>query len=138
MPTRYLEVLAAHPPFPSGLDPAARTLFSCNYNTVADGASGDFEGEIAALIVNTTGVGVKGSTLFNGPEAKIPAGDGPFVTVVNRGGLPSHETHNADEYVRRRVQIVVTATVYSQAKDRAEAIWRAIGRLREQVVTALP
>lgn len=137
MPTRYLEILAAHPPALIGTDTNARTQFALNFNTMNAGTPEAFVGEIGKLI-SDAGLGVKGSTLFVGREAKLPSGDGPYVTISPTGGSYTLETHNGDYYPRYRVQVMVTAAVYSAAETRATAIWSALGRLREQTVTGLP
>lgn len=140
MPSRYLEILSVQPPSPFMVDASQRSHFTINFECTIAAPAADFEGEIAALIVNATlgtkWTGVSGD-LFVGRDAKIPVGDGPFVVVVNTGGYPPLETHNADKYERRTFQIVVIALVYSVAKTRAEAIWRALDGVRNTTVTAV-
>lgn len=137
MSTFYLSILAAQSPANVGTDTNGRTLFSCNYDTVAHAPVEDFLGEMGALI-SVAGLGTKNTTMFIGREAKLPTGDGPYVTLNVPGGLPNLETHNGDGYERHRLQVVVTARVFSDAKAQADAIFRAIGRRWNETVTGLP
>lgn len=140
MPTYYLEILSTSPPFPIEVDGNGRTIFSCNFTAVARAPVTDFKNEIMSLITDASqGTRWNGASgdMFVGRYAKIPDGDGPYVTFVESAGFAPLETHNGDSYERRGFQILVTAAVYSAAETRANAIWRTLDGVRNTEVTGL-
>ena len=138
--THYIWILAQQAPFEAGLDLNSRTVFSCNYVVEALGPIIDLKNEILKLLsdagLGTRFNGATGDT-FVGRNAKLPPGDGPYVTLIPTAGFATRETHNGARYERPGFQIWVTATVYSAAETRANAIWRLLDGVRDTDVTGL-
>jgi hypothetical protein len=137
--TRFNWILARHRPYPFDTDDSNRTMVTGNYEAQGyrtDDASLSpiWEQSIAALI-STAGLGSLGTAVFIGPAATIPAGNGPFISIINTGGPAPRETHNGDFHDRLSCQILVRASTHSAAYDRALAIYRAIGKLHDVTVT---
>jgi hypothetical protein len=135
MATRYLEILARQRPFPFDVDDNDRVLFSCNYDALAAAPVTAFEDEIMKLISNA-GLGTFGVDSFIGPDAVVPTGDGPYINIIDTGGLDPMETHNGSTYERLSVQIVVRATNFTAARTRALAVWRTLDGVRDTTVAA--
>jgi hypothetical protein len=133
--TRYVEILALQRPFPYDVDGLRRTLFSCNYTALAAAPVTSWADEVVRLI-ELAGLGTYGSDIFIGPSLDAPAGDGPYVHVVDTGGIPPNETHNGDKYERLSVQIIVRAADALAGETRAVAIWRALDGRRNLTVAA--
>lgn len=130
---RYVEIVSRQTPFAYGLDETNRTLFSCNYNATSDGLT-LLEDDVCKLIADA-GLGVLGSTLFIGPDAKIPGGDGPIISVSEYDTGIGTETHNGDVYPRRAFQVAVRATNFRNARTRAQAVWTLLHGQRNITVT---
>lgn len=133
--TRYLEIVADQDPFPAGVDTNSRTMFACNYSCMAANPVAKFEEEIARILFDA-GLLVLGTNCWIGPDARVPAGDGPFITLINTGGTSPIETHNGDKYRRMSIQIVVRALTYQVARTRARAIWDELDGKRNFTVVA--
>lgn len=131
--SRYLSIVDRQVPFSIGLDETNRTLFACNYSAVTDGI-GELEEDIAKLI-GDAGLGVLGTTMFLGPDAKIPGTDGPLVSIAEYDTGAGTETHNGDVYPNRAFQVVVRATNFRSARTRAQAIWTLLHGQRNITVT---
>ncbi len=130
---RYLSIVDRQVPFSIGLDETNRTQFVCNYSAVTDGI-GELEEDIAKLI-GDAGLGVLGTTMFIGPDAKIPGTDGPIVSIAEYDTGAGMETHNGDVYPNRAFQVVVRATNFRSARTRAQAIWTLLHGQRNITVT---
>lgn len=136
--TRYLECLSNQRPFPFDVDDNNRTLYSCNYRFTAAAPVSDFEGEIVKLLVDaglSTGISIGGNTLV-GRSGTTPTGDGPFIRLIDTGGIPPLEAHDNSKRERLSMQIVVTAKSHKVARDRSLAIWRLLDGKRSFTVTA--
>lgn len=89
-----------------------------------------FLDEIAARLVSA-GVGVLGTTLFLSSAAKLPAGNGPYITLTETGGpTPGRggRVHNeAGTHVQSpTAQIAVRAKSYVEARTKAKAAYQAL------------
>lgn len=82
--------------------------------------------EIADRLVAQS-VGTKGSDIFLGSKAAIPAGDGPYISLTETGGSGSVRTHNGVAVARPTVQILCRAKLYSAARTKLKAAWDALG-----------
>lgn len=134
--SRYLEILAVQRPFPFDQDDSARVMFSVNFDALAAAPVTAWEEELAKLI-NTAGLGTRGTDLFIGPAAVLPADHaGPLVSVIDTGGSMPEWTHQDDGYERLSAQIVVRAASYVAARTRALAIWRVLDGVRNTTVVA--
>lgn len=131
----YLEILSVQRPFFIGSDDAGRAMLSVNFIAVARQPINKFEEEIGRLIFDA-GQGTFGTDMFIGPSSTVPAGAGPYTTIIDTGGTSPVETHNGDKYERMSCQIVVRATNRQAARTRALAIWRALDGQRNVTVVA--
>lgn len=86
-----------------------------------------FLDEIAARLVGQS-VGVLGSSIFLGSGAIIPAGDGPYMTIIETGGSAPTRIHNIAGASTQRptAQIAVRAKSYSVARAMAKAAYAAL------------
>lgn len=132
MSTRYLEILARQRPFPFALDEKLRLMYTCNYDALAAAPVADMERELEALLISG-GLVTSGETLF-GPASEPPDGDGPYVTLLDTGGIAPEETHDGRKYERLSFQVVVRASDGSAARASALAIWRLLDGQRNVTV----
>lgn len=90
------------------------------------------------VLLQSAGLGlIYGTNLFKGPKAKIPAGDGPFVSLIRTGGLGSEGTHNSVDvpaYERPTAQIIVRATNYDDAETMAQQLYDFLWPIQNQEI----
>lgn len=74
------------------------------------------------------GVGTYGVDLFKSSKAIIPAGDGPYVTVSELGGVAPTRIQNKASAATQRpnVQVLTRAMTESAARARAWAAYQAL------------
>lgn len=79
------------------------------------------------------GVGVVGSTIFKGSKARLPSldepnGEGPFITLIETGGMQPLFVHNynAPHVSRPTAQVGVRAINYLAARNKSKAAWDAL------------
>jgi hypothetical protein len=80
---------------------------------------------------------IYGINLFKGPKAKIPDGNGPYISLIRTGGLDPEETHNSPDvpaYEKPGVQVLIRATDYDVAENLALALWAFFYPLRDQFI----
>jgi hypothetical protein len=133
--SRYLELLAIQRPFPIGADENQRVMFSVNFQATAAAPVEQWEEEIVKVL-NDAGLATLGTDTFVGPEAVLPTGAGPYLTILDSGGLAPVDTHDGQEYERLSVQIIIRADKYRNARTRALAVWRALDGVRNTTVAA--
>lgn len=131
--TRYIEILSVQHPFPINTDTYNRPMFSFNLDALAESPVTDWEEDVVSIL-HSAGLATLGTDTYVGPLAVIPAGDGPYINVVDTGGSSPVETHNGVKYERLSAQIVVRAVSYTSARTRAQSIWQALDGLRGIVV----
>lgn len=133
--TQYLGILANQRPFPIGRDEQDREMFSCNYTARAIANVADWEKEVGKVI-STASLGTLGTDMWIGPSVNIPAGDGPYIQIIDTGGIAPDEPHSGEIQERMSVQIVVRATSFATGRSRALAIWRELHGQRNVTVAA--
>lgn len=136
--TLYLEILSNHEPFPFNVDKNNRDMFSSNFRVRAVAPISDFEREVRKILEDAGLVTVTPAAsrdVFIGPNATMPTGIGPYVTIINSGGVATHESHNGTKHERPSVQIVVRGE-YEAARTRVLAIKRELDGKRGVTVTA--
>ena len=131
--TRYLEILSTNRPIDIGRDENDRQMFSINFEATAAAPVGDWEREVHEILV-TAGLASASDTRI-GRDTTAPTGSGPYLHIVDTGGISPDETHNDNEYERLSCQIVVRASSYDVADARAQAIWRELHGTRGDTVT---
>lgn len=73
------------------------------------------------------GVGVYGTNIFIGTLALIPAGDGPYLSIIETGGTGAARTHNGSSTERPGAQILVRAKTMPLARVMLQAAYDALG-----------
>lgn len=126
MPTLFLEINALQPPISIGNDSSNRAMLSFNVTTRHVGSPSIFEEQIASII-SSAGLGTLGTNMWYGSVAQLPQkNDGPLVSIIATGGLSSIQSHNGDQISRPSVQIIVRATSYVAARNRANEIYAVL------------
>lgn len=89
-----------------------------------------FLDDIAAKLV-ADGIGVIGTTLFTSSKAVIPIGDGPYITLMETGGVAPTRVQNRTSAatVRPSVQVVARAKSYQVARAKAKAAYDSLDGL---------
>lgn len=80
-------------------------------------------------------LGTAGSTIFYSSGARIPDGEGPFISLRIGPGLRPWGTHNDGLTAIRRpsVQVVVRGNVYATVSTTAAAVYAALSFVNETV-----
>lgn len=75
--------------------------------------------------VSDAEVGGAPGNIFKGSKAIIPAGDGPFISIIETGGPVPEGTHNAGPGAYRKPshKFIVRATDYDTAAARASELF---------------
>ena len=90
--------------------------------------------ELAAKLV-ADGVGVLGTSIFIGSAAVLPGGDGPYITLLETGGIApggfrgeGGRTQNQDSIATQHptVQVVSRAKSYQAARAKAKAAFDSL------------
>lgn len=83
--------------------------------------------EVANKLV-ADGVGVLGTTIFMGSAAVMPAGDGPYITLLETGGVQGGFTQNQDGVSTQHptVQIVARGKNYPSTRAKAKAAYDSL------------
>lgn len=83
--------------------------------------------DIASRLVSA-GVGVVGTTIFMSSKAVIPTGPGPFISLLETGGIAPTRVQNRTSAatLRPSVQVVVRASTYPIARTKAKAAYDAL------------
>ena len=86
-----------------------------------------FLDDIASRLVSA-GVGVIGSSIFLSSKAVIPTGSGPYISLMETGGVAPRRVQNRNgaAVIRPSVQVVVRASTYPAARTKAEDAYRAL------------
>lgn len=132
--SRYLEITAIQEPFPIGNDENDRVMFSSNYDFQVEAPVDQFEEEVGRLIFDA-GLGAFGSSMLMGNRTPA-AGAGPWINLINTGGVAPLETQTGEKIRRPSLQIIVRASNYQVARTRALAIWQLLDGKRDVIVTA--
>ena len=88
-----------------------------------------------AKLITDAGLALSGVNLFIGPQAEIPSGDGPYITLKQTGGFASDESHDS-EYPNLGLQVIVVALDYDEGDLKAKAIHTVLNKKRSFDVTA--
>ncbi len=98
-----------------------------------------FEDDLVVRLV-AQGVGVYGTNIFISTKAVIPAGDGPFLSIVVTGGTSPLRTHNsvaAPAYQRPSAQLTARASTYAAAMVMARAAYDALVGVRNITINGV-
>lgn len=131
--TRYLEIISTDRPGDVGRDENERAMFSVNFTALAVAPVGDWPREVHSLL-KTAGLASDSDTKI-GRSTAAPTGDGPYVHIVDTGGISPDELHGGELYERLSCQVVVRGVSYDTAEARILAIWRELDGQRDVTVT---
>lgn len=136
--TRYLEINALQSPMSIGNDQPGRAMLSFNILCSHVGAPKTFEEDISKIIQDA-GLGSPAvlnlsnntwtGNIFIGPNAKMPEGTnaiGPYISIIAYGGRAPDDSHDGQRISRPAAQIIVRATNYFAARNKAAAIHAAV------------
>ncbi len=86
-----------------------------------------FLDEVAAYLA-AQGVGTVGSNIFLGSKASIPEGSGPYLTLVETGGMAPTRVQNktSGNTQRPTAQVAVRASTYNVARMMLKAAYTAL------------
>jgi hypothetical protein len=133
--SRILILTCLQEPFDLGLDANDRAQFS--FNIIATKTqSTTWAEEVTALLVNG-GVGVYNTNIFRSSKAVIPTGAGPYLTIIETGGVAGVKIHNqlAPAYPRPAARIVVRASTVAAARAMAWAAHTVLAGVSNLTVT---
>ncbi|KKL20884.1 hypothetical protein LCGC14_2451000 [marine sediment metagenome] len=80
---------------------------------------------------------VYGTNVFRGPKARLPRGDGPYLTIIETLGLAPEGTHNAVDYpayVRPSAQLLFRSTDHEDARVLAQQVWDLLQPVRNKFI----
>jgi hypothetical protein len=82
------------------------------------------------VLLQDAGLGTYGLEIFKGQKAIIPAGSGPYTSIIATGGEGESGTHNlsrtAIAYERPSAQIVCRAAKYEDAETAIQTAYSAL------------
>lgn len=133
--SRYLEITAVQRPFAFDVDENDRTLYSVNFTARAAAPVNEFEEEVLKRL-NSLGLATGGVDTFIGRSPVIPAGDGPYISIIDTGGSFTDRAHGGEAYESLSMQIVIRALDSEVGRTRALAIWRALDGVYNTAITA--
>lgn len=86
-----------------------------------------FIDEIASRLVSQ-GVGTINADIFRSSSARIPAGAGPYITIIETGGTGPTRVHNSASASTQRpsAQLVTRAASYEDARAKARLAYLAL------------
>lgn len=131
----YQEIAPIQEPFDLGKDEKSRQQVVFNISTVKT-ASDVFLEELVQILEDAS-VGTFNVDIFASSAVSIPTGDGPYLSIVETGGVAPGRIQNqiAPAYPRPSAKIVVRAVRYVDARTMARAAYNALAAVRNQTVT---
>lgn len=91
-------------------------------------------------LLETAGVGTEDTDIFQTSKSLIPAGVGPYLSLVETGGTAPENTHNAvstPAYQRPTVQILVRAESPADSAEMIRAAYDALVGVRNTTVSSV-
>ncbi len=134
----YREINVVDEPRDIGVDSEDRLRMSFNITTVKR-PSDVFLEEIIGILV-AAGVGTHGGAsgdIFGTSKSNIPEGDGPFLALIETGGITPERTHNdisPPAYQRPGMQLVARAKNTGAARAMARSAYDAVVGIRNVIV----
>ena len=125
----------------NGLDAAERQKFGFNIMVVCDNPTA-IENEVGRVLISASAVTGFGTDVYAMSKSQVPAGDGPFVSIIATGGPLPERTHNADRdsglpaYRRLTVQVVARAKNSLTARAKAHLCFDALFAIKNTTITA--
>jgi len=133
--TWYLNLLPLNEPYNPGLlDEAGR--LQCTFKVIATKrASSSFIQELIAILWDA-GVGTPAVNIFATPQAVIPSGPGPFLSIDPSQGIAPLGTLNDGPAAYRRpgAEITARASTWVAAETMAQAAYSALVAVQNRAV----
>lgn len=87
-------------------------------------------------VLSAASLGAVGTDIFIGARAAIPAGDGPYLSLIETGGTAPMERHDhvGTPYQQPSMQLVARAKGATVARIRARAAYNALVGIRNQTI----
>ena len=85
-------------------------------------------------------IGGPNGNIFMSSKAKIPIGNGPYISLIDTGGLVALRTQNRKDrpaYDRPAAQIIVRATDYLVARQRANEVYKTVYAVRNEFINEI-
>lgn len=133
--SRYLYILASHPPADVGMDNLNRVQFSTNFYACAEYPVVDWILDVAKILTEEGVLTTLNTDYFIGSNKSLPNGVGPFTLLLNTGGLGSTITHDNQRLTKLKCQIIVHGGNYATAHTKAINIWKELDGLYNRTVT---
>lgn len=95
-----------------------------------------FMEDVGSLMV-ANNFGTVGTSIFYSTRAKIPSGAGPYVSLIETGGLIAERVHNRPDrpaYTHPGLQIIVRAMDYIVARNRAMQVRNLLASVKNEMV----
>jgi len=91
--------------------------------------------EALAQYLQDEGLGVRGTSIFLGSQASIPAGAGPYIILIETPGEPPRATHNKGfiAYRRPHVQVVIAAKDVTIARAKSETVFQSLSFVNRRI-----
>lgn len=139
--TLFLGFSPRQHPFPIGEDDDNRVIISCNYDVNLRIQSGDLWEVHVSDLLHSKGLGAIGSTLFIGPNVKLPPDptgedETPLIVINNTGGLSPLVPHVGTITERPTLQVAVRSINYLVAMSTAISIRDFLVSVRNKHVTS--
>ncbi len=134
----YREINVIDEPRDIGVDSEDRLMMSFNITAVKR-ASALFVEEIVGIL-EAAGVGTQGGAggdIFATSKSNIPEGDGPYLALIETGGVTPERTHNQispPAYQRPGMQLVARAKNTLASRTMARAAYDALVGIRNVTV----
>lgn len=131
-------IVAMQRPFSLPVDEYNRTAYSVNFRCYVRGTPPRWEEFFASLSdglidIDSEFVSIGYSTQLPSPDA-LSNSDGPFITLIDTGGMEPEQTHNGEVTDRITIQILTRSLYQEAARDLANNIYKTMHGLRNTVV----
>ena len=136
--TKFLSIQPIQEPFDLGQDQSGRSQIVFNVNAFCE-ATEEFLEEAAQVLLDAA-VGTLNDDVFVGSRPTMPTGNGPYLSLLETGGLPPAHTQSQvspPAYQRPSAQVVVRGRSYQAARAMAREAYNAFcGVINEEITVA--
>jgi hypothetical protein len=131
----YQRIKALQEPFDLGLDEKERSKVQFNIMAIKE-PSATFLEEICKYL-EIQGVGIRATNIFASTKSSIPAGVGPYLSVIESGGTGPKMEQDSDypAFQQPTAVIVARGGDYVAARTMARAAYDALVVVKNQTLT---
>lgn len=130
----FIEILARQHPFDTGVDGSGRQTMSVNFDVWIASPVSNWRLGIVKLLADAS-LATYGTDTFIGQIANIPTDAGPYLTLVDTGGLSPLECHTREKIERLSLQVYGVAADVVAVDGRMTAIYELLDGIRGVQVT---